>query len=389
MTDTPQRGFPIAEFATRTSRMQATMAEHRLDCILLTTEANVSYFSGFSTQFWTSPTRPWFLIIPAQGKPIAVIPEIGVAGMAATWIEDIRTWPSPRPADDGISLLTECINSLPAEHGNFGACLGAESHLRMPVADYHRLINGLTHLQPIDVASLLHQQRMIKSELEIDKIRAVCELASASFKALPELIHTGMSEREICRQMRLDLIRRGADSVPYLVAGSGPDGYDSIIMGPNDHCTTAGDLMIIDTGTRRDGYFCDFDRNFAFNRINQQVQQANQVVHETVDAGFAAAKPGATTSDIWQAMNQRLVAGGSLGNDVGRLGHGLGLQLTEQPSITATDNTTLEPGMVLTLEPGMIFAPGKQIVHEENIVITESGASWLSVRADPEIPVID
>jgi Xaa-Pro aminopeptidase len=62
--------------------------------------------------------------------------------------------------------------------------------------------------------------------------------------------------------------------------------------------------------------------------------------------------------------------------------------LTEWPSNTASDGTVLEPGVVLTLEPGMDFAPGKQMVHEEDIVITEDGAGWLTRRAPAEMPVI-
>ena len=83
-----------------------------------------------------------------------------------------------------------------------------------------------------------------------------------------------------------------------------------------------------------------------------------------------------------------LEAGGALGNDVGRMGHGLGIQLTEQPSITPTDGTVLLSGMVMTIEPAMTFAPGKQMVHEENIVITEDGAQLLTRRAPREIPII-
>ncbi|MEM7343246.1 MAG: M24 family metallopeptidase, partial [Chloroflexota bacterium] len=79
---------------------------------------------------------------------------------------------------------------------------------------------------------------------------------------------------------------------------------------------------------------------------------------------------------------------GALSNDVGRLGHGLGMQLTEQPSLTPTDNTLLQPGMVITIEPGMTFAPNKQMVHEENIVITEEGAQLLTRRANTDIPII-
>ena len=69
------------------------------------------------------------------------------------------------------------------------------------------------------------------------------------------------------------------------------------------------------------------------------------------------------------------------------MGHGLGMQLTEWPAVKPGDNAVLEPGVVLTLEPGMEFTPGKQLVHEENIVITEDGAQYLSHRAPQEMPI--
>jgi Xaa-Pro dipeptidase len=147
--------------------------------------------------------------------------------------------------------------------------------------------------------------------------------------------------------------------------------------------------MIIDTGTVYDGYFCDFDRNYAFGEASDKAHRAYDCVYQSTDAGFAAARPGATTTDVWQAMWSVLEAGGAMGNDVGRMGHGLGAQLTEWPSLTASDNTSLRAGMVITLEPGMEFASGKLMVHEENIVITEDGAKWLSKRAAAEMPVVD
>jgi Xaa-Pro aminopeptidase len=97
MSNLPQRGFELTEFEQRAKVIQQRMHDARFDAILVTTEAEIRYFSGFHTQFFESPTRPWFLVVPATGKPIAVIPQIGEAGMAATWIEDIHTWPSPRP----------------------------------------------------------------------------------------------------------------------------------------------------------------------------------------------------------------------------------------------------------------------------------------------------
>jgi Xaa-Pro dipeptidase len=384
----PERGFPESEFAERTQRMQTAMRALEVDGLLLTTEAEIRYFSGFHTQFFESPTRPWFLVVPANGQPIALIPEIGASGMAATWIEDIRTWPSPRPEDDGVSLLANTLKELPQRFGRVGVPMGQETLLRMPVTDYRSLADKVRPIEFIDAAGPMHQLRFIKSKREIEKIRYVCQLTSAAFTDLPSAIQTGETERDICRSLRIDLLQRGADSCPYIVAGSGPGGYDSIIMGPTDRIPSSGDVLIIDTGTTFDGYFCDFDRNFAFESLSDPSRKAHEVVHRATDAGFAAARPGATTTDVWCAMWSVLEAGGALGNSVGRMGHGLGMQLTEWPSVRAGDDTPLAPGAILTLEPGMTFAPGQQLVHEENIVITEEGAEYLTVRAPLEMPVV-
>ena len=112
------------------------------------------------------------------------------------------------------------------------------------------------------------------------------------------------------------------------------------------------------------------------------------MVLEATQAGFAAARPGATAADLFHAMD-RIVTGGAGGSDAGRLGHGLGMQLTEWPSLIPDDHTVLEPGMVLTLEPGIEIVSGRIMVHEENIVIRETGAEWLSDPAQPGIPAIE
>jgi Xaa-Pro aminopeptidase len=384
----PDRGFPVEEFHARCHALQQVMHQQRCDGVLLTTEPNVRYYSGFFTQFWQSPTRPWFLLIPLDGKPIAVIPEIGASGMAQTWIEDIRTWSSPQPDDDGISLLSNAVKSLPKRFGRLGMTLGAESMLRMPVNNFQQLTDRLGQIEVVDIARQIHQLRMVKSDLEIEKTSYICTLASQTFEAMVDIAAAGKSEREICKSMQLDLLSRGADTCGYMVAGSGPGGYDSIIMGPTERVVQTGDVLIIDTGSTWDGYFCDFDRNWAFGTADDQSRSAYEVVWQATEAGFAAARPGATTSDVWRAMNEVMVAGGSLGNEVGRLGHGLGIELTERPSNTSSDDTLLQQGMILTLEPGMTYAEGKQMVHEENIVITADGAGWLTTRAAPELPII-
>tara|TARA_E500000331_G_C17270533_1_gene719076 strand:- start:2920 stop:4083 length:1164 start_codon:yes stop_codon:yes gene_type:complete len=382
-----ERGFSPAEFEQRTATVQSLMHDARLDAVLVTTEAEIRYFTGFHSQFFESPTRPWFVVVPAEGKPIAVIPTIGESGMAATWIDDIHTWPSPRPADDGISALASTISSLPTCHGRLGMPLGPESLLRMPAGDAKKLADAIPH-EVVDCAEMLLRQRFVKSPAEIEKIRRACQITSDAFEALPTHSRIGDSEIDITRRMRIDLLERGADSTPFMVAGSGTGGYDSIIMGPTQRQLQSGDILIIDTGTVFDGYFCDFDRNFGFGHVADDARRANTAVHQALDAGFEAARPGARMCDVWSAMSRVMEEFGSLGNSIGRMGHGLGMLLTEWPSVHPDDQNILEPGVVMTLEPGMTFAPGRQLVHEENIVITESGAEYLTRRAPPEIPVI-
>ncbi|MBT3807405.1 MAG: aminopeptidase P family protein, partial [Desulfobacula sp.] len=326
-----ERGFEDSEFEMRTLRAQKMMAEHKLDAIFLTTEPNVRYFSGFFTQFWESPTRPWFLIVPLTGKPIAVIPEIGASGMAATWIDDIHTWASPNPADDGISLVADILNNIPCRYGRIGATLGMESYLRMPFNDFMDLSSRLKDTAFVDIATQIHRLRSIKSKAEIEKIRKACEIAHIGFANIPDHARIGQTERDICKQMRIDMLHAGADIIKYLISGSGPDGYDSIIMGPTDRQLNMGDVLIIDVGAVYDGYFSDFDRNFAFGRPSDATLKAYTAVYEATDAGFKAARPGATTSDVYTAMWSVMEQAGALGNDVGRLGHGLGIQLTEWP----------------------------------------------------------
>ena len=383
----PPRGFERVEFEQRTTTAQIRMRTAKLDALLLTTESEVRYFTGFHSQFFESPTRPWFILVPASGKPIAVIPEIGRTGMESTWVDQILTWASPEPEDDGISLLTGAINALPARFGQLGMMLGAESVLRMPIANYQNLAAEID-LSITDCSPLMHQIQFVKSPAEIEKISMACSIASDAFDESANTTSCGESELKICRRMKIDLLRRGADRVPYLVAASGTGGYDNIIMGPTDRRLGEGDVLIIDTGTTFDGYFCDFDRNFAFGHITDDTRKAHATVYRATDAGFSAAHPGATMADVWRAMWKVLESGGALGNSIGRMGHGLGMQLTEWPSVKEDDLTVLTPGAVIPLEPGMEFAPDRQLVHEENIVITEDGAEYLTRRAPAEMPVI-
>ena len=377
------RGFAPSEFKARTRRAQELMGAAGLSALLLTTETDVRYFTGYLTRFWESPTRPWFLIVPAHGNPVAVIPSIGAALMGQTWIDDIRTWTSPDLADDGVSLLVDALTELTPTDETIGMPDGHETHARMPLADLNRVRGGLGPRTVSGDHGILRRLRMIKSRAEIAKTETACAIAGRAFARVPEIAAAGVPLEEVFRKFQMLCLEEGADWVPYLAGGAEQGGYTDVISPASPSPLMAGDVLMLDTGLVWDGYFSDFDRNWSVGPAKAGVKAAHARLIEASDAAFEIARPGATAADLYHAMNTVLTKDAE-GTDAGRLGHGLGMSLTEWPSLIPTDDTVLEAGMILTLEPG-IAVGGKILVHEENIVVTDGAPRFISPRAGPEM----
>ena len=382
-----ERGFSTPEFEERLIKAQEIMRHYKLDGLLVTTPQNIRYFTGYDSQFWESPTRPWFVVVPASGKPIGIVPEIGESEFKKTWLEDIRTWPSPRPEDEGISIVKSTLEDLKKIHGQIGAEFGKEMAIRMPVRDLFKL-KEILKTNIVDGSDAIWEIRMIKTNAEVERIKHICSITSDAYNDLPSKLNIGDTEREAVNKLKIDIINRGADNVPFMPGISGEGGVSQIVCGPSDRIIEKGDILFIDTGSTFDGYFCDFDRNFAFGSVTSEVEKVNEILWNATEAGINAAKPGVSTFDIFNTMNKIISDGNVVGNNVGRLGHGLGLQLTEPPSHRPGDNTIIKENMVLTIEPGMEYAKGKMIVHEENVVIRKDGAELITKRAPKEIPII-
>jgi Xaa-Pro aminopeptidase len=148
-----------------------------------------------------------------------------------------------------------------------------------------------------------------------------------------------------------------------------------------------GDVLMLDTGAVRDGYFCDFDRNFAIGRVSEEVHRAHEALWEATEEVLAALAPGLRACDVHRMLCAALGRRGAEPGR-GRLGHGLGVTLTEWPSFTPVDDTPLRAGMVLTLDPAAVVAPGRMLVHEEVVVLRAGGAELLAPRAPVEMPVV-
>lgn len=378
-----ERGFPKTEFEARLKIIQQDMITQGLEVILLTSEHDIRYITGFMTQFWQSPSRPWFVVVPAHGLPEAVIPTIGVPLMERGFIGRVHSWPSPAASDDGISLLANVIKSIAGPAPRLGMLMGRETKLMMPLRDLSRLEEAIGSPERVDATEIFRACRMVKSEAEIAKIRQACGLASKVFGQLPSWASAGMPLAEVFRGFKIRALEAGLDDVSYLVGAAGQGGYGDIISPPGDTPLEPGDVLMLDTGCCWDGYFCDFDRNFAVGDVSSEAEDAHALLWQATEDALTQIKVGMTSAELFTIMADRL---GTDGEGVGRFGHGLGLQLTEPPSHISWDETVLRENMVLTLEPSLEISEGRMLVHEENIVLRRDGAELLTTRAPAILP---
>ena len=394
-TQFPKRGFERNEFVSRVEKAQETISKCQLDAILISTEADIRYFTGFMTQFWQSPTRPWFVIILPEVAPIAVIPSIGIRLMQDCYISEIYSWSSPDEFDDGIGLLLRVIDeNLSPGLKRVGLLMGKETSFRAPLADILKLTAPDTKMQISDVTSEIQQIRMKKSEPEIEKLKFVCGIVSQVFEDLPNWLLEKLPLSELFRTFKIKALELGVDDVSYLVGSAGQGGYFDIIAPPTSRFLRSGDIFMLDTGCVWDGYFSDFDRNFALKSASNEAFEAHKKLIDATVTAVDSIVPGKTTSqDLFRVMSEVIypnIDPSDLKIDnVGRLGHGLGIQLTEPPSHTSWDTTVLQPSMTLTIEPSIFY--GKEsflMVAEENILITKVGVEYLSKPCNRDLKVI-
>jgi Xaa-Pro aminopeptidase len=142
---------------------------------------------------------------------------------------------------------------------------------------------------------------------------------------------------------------------------------------------------MLDTGSTLKGYFCDFDRNWAINTASDLAKRVYSKLHYATEVALEEIRPGMTCEQVFILINNALGGGSS---DVGRMGHGLGIQLTEYPSLMLDDKTVLLENMVITIEPSMSYGEGLMMVHEENICLREGKPELLTKRAANELPIL-
>ncbi len=371
--------FPLEEYVARTARVQAEMARHGLDGMVLTAGPNLAYLSGYPSPV-RAAARPFILIVPQAGEAILIV-HTGREREARgySWIADIRTYHQLSHAP--LDAIMQALSDTGLTSGRIGAELGPDMSLDIPVEDFLRLQRLLPQVDFVDAGRVLWPVRFRKSVAEIACIRRACEITTSAYAAMFAEAREGLREADMAQAMAIATFAAGASN-PWSIITCGAGSYDLASKLPSSRRLAAGDFFWMDAGCSVGGYCSDFGRAGVVGGATSQQRDAQARIHDITMLGVEMIEPGVTTGDIARRCNAALASidfpiTSSISGLAARVGHGLGLATTELPHIAEDDETVLEAGMVLTIEPGVGTTFGTFHV-EENVVVTETGYELLS-----------
>lgn len=376
--------FPTEEYLTRVRKAQNLMEERGVDALLLTAKENVVYFSGIRTIGWISKHRPMGIVIPRDSsKPVvSVIPEsLYEVSFNSSWIDEIRPWGGWRRTDavpDPITGFENALKELGVINGVIGLELGYGQRIAMSQEDYTDLQKRLSGSTIVDASDILWDLRMIKSPLEVDALRKVCDATNKAFERGFSSIKPGMTERELASIIMSELALETQEIPGFLMVRSGKLKYGMINVSPFEKPLEPGDLVVVDVGATYNYYWSDFMRMASIGEPSSEQRRFFEAELASQQAGVDVIRPGIKLHEIYDACYEVLIDRGMLEHVPGleRVGHGVGLDPHEPPSIGKGSQVIAQPNMMLTVEPIFWDKPDHVIGNfaiEDQILVTETG----------------
>jgi Xaa-Pro aminopeptidase len=346
-------------FAPRARRLRKSFDDVGIDALLVTNPRDISYLSGFRGE-------DAYLLV-GRGKPVlfsdsrfeeeleALKPRVRVV---------IRRGPMNPVVKDVVEAAK--IDSLGVQ----------AEHMTVSVRSGLARVIGKRRLR--DTRGLVSRLRIIKDEHEVKWLRRAIRIQQDALKATIATVEVGQTEQEIDARLVYEMSSRGAGgaSFPSIVAAQANGSLPHAVPGRTR--VKANRPLLVDWGAKFEGYCGDLTRTFAVGRFPKRVTEIYDIVLEAQLAGIAAIRPGVRGVDV-DAASRKIIEDAGYGKQFGHgLGHGIGLDVHEAPSLSTRSGDTLEPGMVVTVEPG-IYLPGIGGVRiEDDVLVTERGHRVLS-----------
>lgn len=350
----------MVEFAARIKKIQEIMKEQRTDYLVLAPSANLFYLTGLKT---TADERLQAFLVPAEGKPVMILPEMyrETAENLGKDSFELLTW-----ADglDPVNLLLPLIK----KHSAMAAI-----DERMWAGHFLSLRKAFPGYEFIGASGLMRQVRMIKDKHEMSLLEKAGGLTDKVMGEVRMVIQPGISEKELAFFVENKLKEYGAEDLSFKpIVASGPN-TSSPHHNTSERKIMLGDLVVLDFGGLFQGYCSDMTRTFSVGKASEDVKKIYNAVKDANEAGFQAVQAGVSCEKVDEAARNVISQAGYAQYFVHRTGHGIGLDIHEDPYIVSGNQETLKTGMTFSVEPG-IYLPGQYGVRIEDIVgLTEKG----------------
>lgn len=363
-------------------KAQALMREAGLDALILTYTENNIYFGDFlRVNSAVLKTRPYYTVFFARDDqpPAYLVPHQDIDDVVRdTWIEDVRaTAEYEIPGRPNVIWEKEkAIAGILAERGVTKGRIGFEDETSY-YGIYARLRQHLVGHELVPASTLVRRLRAIKSPEELRRIQRAMDITQEGARAIYAEARAGVTERQLAAAAEAAMMAAGAESVDFLIVGAGPNG--AIVHGaPTDYALKEGDVFRFDMGASYMGYPGDFARTYVIGDAPRDLDAKRyQAVFDAVQAGIAACRPGVTAGEIYDAQMQ---AGRRVLPDLTRehCGHGMGLEVHEEPMIHTGSGFVLEEGMVVMIENGRYIVGEGGYQLEDLVLVTADGAKLMT-----------
>jgi Xaa-Pro aminopeptidase len=329
------------------------------------------------------------VVIPRNSsKPvISVIPETLVdVSYHSSWVDDVRPWGGWRVAGadpDPLTGFQQACKSLGVENGTIGLELGYGQRIAMSQDDYKALAGGLPGATFVDAGPLLWDLRIIKSPREVEMMRKVCDATDKAFEKGFSAMRPGMTERQVGGIIMSELAVQTDELPGFIMVRSGEMKYGMVNVAPFEKPMQPGELVVVDVGGNYNYYWSDFMRMASIGEPSAEQKRFFAAEIASQQAGVDVIKPGIKLHEIFDACYNVLMEHGMKEHVPGleRVGHGLGLDVHEPPSIAKGSETIVQPGMILTVEPIFWDRPHHKVGNfalEDVILVTDTGHEVLS-----------
>jgi Xaa-Pro aminopeptidase len=366
------RAVPSALLADRIRRAGDVAADHGVDLLLVTPGTDLRYLLDAGN---ASHERLTCLVLPAAGHrapPALVVPRLEEPGWAGVGLSelgvDVVTWID---GEDPYLLVSDLAggptrvavaNGMPALHvfGLRGALPEAEQTLAGPIVS---------------------ELRMRKDAAEVEQLRAAGAAIDRVHARMGEFLKAGRTEEQVGADIAAAIVEEGHTEAAFVIVGSGPNGA-SPHHDVSDRVIESGDVVVVDIGgPLPSGYYSDCTRTYAVGvEPPARVREAYAALQDAQERAVAAVRPGALAEQVDAAARDRLTDAGLGERFLHRTGHGIGLDVHEDPYVVAGNELPLEPGMAFSVEPGVYLDGDWGARIEDIVVVTDDGCERLNTR---------